>query len=143
MKLLDFIVCDDIRQEMSGKHTLIGVYDDIILYTQKEFKWPFRIKLGFFIRIKINKSDLRPDFFNVEFIHDGKKISSLKGNLKIPNNVNYIALALVHSSFPIPNVGKINFKIILKKDNKVIWKEDLDYSMGVKIEESESIITKS
>ena len=29
MKIVDFIVCDDIRREIGGKNTIIGVYDEL------------------------------------------------------------------------------------------------------------------
>ncbi len=136
MKLLDFIVCDDIRQEISGKHILIGIYYDMILHKQKEeLKWPLKFKLGFFIRIKLEKSDPVPDSFNVEFIHKDNKFKTIKGNLKIIGKTEYIVLSLIHGGFPIPNIGKINFRITLKRDNHVIWKEEPNYSMGVKLEQ--------
>ena len=40
MKLIDFIVCDDIRQELFGKITIVGVYSDLqIALPINNIKW--------------------------------------------------------------------------------------------------------
>lgn len=64
MKLLDLIICDDIRQEVGGKQSLIGVYSDLIInFIPGQVVWPVNFKLGIFIRIKLEENDLRPDAF--------------------------------------------------------------------------------
>jgi hypothetical protein len=37
------VVCDDIRQEISGKEILIGVYNDVMVFTQFPAIWPLLI----------------------------------------------------------------------------------------------------
>jgi len=55
MKLIDFIICDDIRTELGNKFSLMGIYEDAINFNvsaNESGKWPKVIRIGFFIRIK-------------------------------------------------------------------------------------------
>lgn len=132
MQLIDFIVCDDIRNEISGKNTLVGVYSDLIVYLPEKFdKFPVKMKLGFFIRIKRQQNDEVPNSFLVQFFQNGKKFEEMHGELKAPENVKNFVLSLIHGAFPIPNIERVDFKIILKKNDKVIWEHKSIYSLNV------------
>ena len=60
MQLKSFIVCDDIRHEVSNKQTLVGVYLDSILFrngVDKSDSWPKAMKLCFYILFSVEDSD--------------------------------------------------------------------------------------
>ena len=52
MKIIDFIVCDDIRNEVNNKVSLIGIYNDAINFiVPANSSWPKILQLGLFIRL--------------------------------------------------------------------------------------------
>jgi len=136
MKLIDFIVCDDIREEVSGKQTIVGVYSDLILHLSKNKpSWPLKMKLGFFLRFKIEKEDQLPDSFIFDALNGDNVIATSSGNLNpLPNGTEYVVMPLIHGNFPIQMAGKINFKITFKKDNQNTLEVAPEYSLDVKVD---------
>ncbi|MDQ7797673.1 MAG: hypothetical protein RDU76_01845 [Candidatus Edwardsbacteria bacterium] len=135
MKLVDFIICDDIRFEIGEKHTLVGLYGDINFTQRKGQKpvLPAMIKLGIFIRCIVDKKAENPDAFLLELLHDTKgKLAQVEGALVIPEAVKYINLALVNN-YVIPDVGKIIFKLHLFKEKKEVDCIEPVYTFEVKI----------
>ena len=67
MKLIDYLVCDDIRKEANGKHILIGVYNSQIIFqaNSPDVKWPIQKQIYLFIRIMKEESDHTYDGFEV------------------------------------------------------------------------------
>ena len=60
MKLVDFIVCDDIRREEGGKTTLVGMYNDKVRFypnAPERVKWPQTKQIGVYCRLIGGKSD--------------------------------------------------------------------------------------
>ena len=51
MRLLDFVICDDIRNELGNKLSLMGVYTGTYIIPDTIVKWPFPTRFGFFIRL--------------------------------------------------------------------------------------------
>lgn len=137
MKLLDFIVCDDIRQEIGNKPSLMGVYaNNIILPPSPEgdTKWPFALRLGFFVRFLRESSDTQPDVFRVEFIRDGGVFSKVEGLVTAaPESDINLSIALVNSAFQIMGVGPISFRIVFSKEGKGIGQFEPDYSLNVEV----------
>ena len=60
MKMLNFVVCDDVRNEMGGKYSIMGVYGNSIEFSvtpEKKDQWPKTMRTGFFITIQPEDSD--------------------------------------------------------------------------------------
>ena len=60
MKLTDFIICDDIRHEEQNKKTIVGIYNDKIIFSSKSpqgIKWPVQFPLAVFFRILFESKD--------------------------------------------------------------------------------------
>ncbi|MFW5879804.1 MAG: DUF6941 family protein [bacterium] len=132
MKLIDFIVCDDIRQELFGKTTIVGVYSDLqIALPTDNIKWPILLKLGFFIRFKAEDGIDIPDNFEVKFLQEDNIFHSFQGNINIPSKSSYFNLIAVNNAFPIPKLGNISFQIVFKKDNKIINEITPDFTLAV------------
>jgi len=135
VNILDFIVCDDIRYEVSNKITIIGAYaDQLVFYVQDVTvdQWPKQLKLGFFIRIKLHEEDPIPDEFHVEFVQDGKIFTNVRGNFSAPSKITLFTLALVSDHFKIPGKGQINFNIKIFKNKKIIFEGSPDYRIEIK-----------
>jgi hypothetical protein len=132
LQLLDFLVCDDIRHELGNKMTLVGIYGDQMQVMASpnpaEEKWPKRIKLAFFARIKVLKDEPMPDAFNLQFFQNEKEFNSVRQNLAIPTppsnkppkKITLLNLALVFGNFKLLAAGEINFKLTLLREGNVI-----------------------
>ncbi|GJL79511.1 MAG: hypothetical protein NPINA01_25000 [Nitrospinaceae bacterium] len=86
MKLLDFIVCDDIRREEGGKFTLVGVYNDKVEFiplTPEEVKWPQNKQIGVYCRLVGEKSDFNFEKVVIIFSDNNKEVAiRLEGNIE-------------------------------------------------------------
>jgi hypothetical protein len=77
----DFVICESVRQEAHGKHTLVGVYGDDIIFKS----WPAQedkkvgITLSFFIRFE---SDATNKSVSVRFL-DPSKTELLTSGLEL------------------------------------------------------------
>jgi hypothetical protein len=124
MKLLNFIVCDDIRREIGNKHSLVGVYDDLVIHRPSGLdpKNSISLKLGFFIRIALeNEKEAIPDAFNAIFTNNGTTIAKAEGIIQVQAPAAIFQLALVFPLFGIPqNASKIECTITFQKDAKNI-----------------------
>ena len=139
MKLIDFIICDDIRFETNGKHTLVGAFSDINVPYKKGTKKPINVllKLGFFIRCMVDSSETKPENFKLEVLHNTKgQLQPFEGSLSIPEDVKFMNLVLV-TNYVIPDEGRISFTLLLSKDGKVIDTIKPEYTFGINIVEVE------
>lgn len=100
MELTDFIICDDIRMENTGKALLIGVYDDAINILKDPMmneKKCAHLKLSFLARIASSTEDKEtlPTRFEIDFVSrpQGQVLIKIVGpvNLKMP--LSRIAIA--------------------------------------------------
>lgn len=132
MKLLDLIVCDDIRQEVGGKQSLIGVYSDLIInFMPGQMIWPLNFRLGIFIRLKLDENEIKPDAFEIDCFYMGNIIKNFNGNLNFPENTKYFNLIMVDNAFIIHGIGNITFAIKFKKNNEIYNTIIPDYVLEV------------
>ena len=136
MRIVSFIVCDDIRREIGGKNTLVGVYDDLNISVQpgKTLNWPLHIKLGFFARISNEKRSLDADKYEFTILQDGQQIASLSEAVKLQQNaqVDNVNLAIVVNSLGILKPGKLDFVIRFFKQGELLEEMKPD-SLNVKV----------
>lgn len=132
MKLIDFILCDDVRNEVTGKNTIVGVYGDIVIPIKKEdLKGPVNIRLAFYIRLLKTKDEVKPDSFFFEVFFNGKNYKKIEGPLQIPDEVKFINLNFNADPFSIPGEGVFTFKLTFNKDSKIIQVIEPDYNFQV------------
>lgn len=120
MKMVDFIVCDDIRQEVLNKVTLVGIYTDKIILPPNT-KYPAKLRLSFFSKFLHEKSDPRLDSFRVVFYNNDKEIARVDGmvggaiNLESPFVVNFVIL-----EFPVLSPGEIKANFVFLNKGEVV-----------------------
>ncbi len=132
MKLLDLIVCDDIRQEVSGKVSLIGVYSDLVIHFPSDMvQWPISLKIGLFIRFKLDDGEVIPTSFDINCFHNGAKFTNFAGNLTFPTDIKYFNLVLVNNAFPVPSTGEIVFEIVFQRKDGTIISIKPEYALKV------------
>ncbi len=123
MKLIDFIICDDIRQEVGGKVTLVGVYEDRIMINTPSpdaVRWPVPLRLGFFIRLLNDGSAPGIDGFDLQVRCSGKIICRLSGPMHIPPHHGLMNLFFVNSSVRVPGEGALGVELIFKQAGSAV-----------------------
>ena len=136
MKLIDFIVCDDIRQEIGGKVTLVGVYEDRIMINAPSpdaVHWPVKLKLGFFLRLLNDGSAPEMDSFDLQVSSNKKTICRLSGPLKIKKKLGLMNLFFVNSAVKFPSEGVLSVDLLFKKGPDVVYEIKPDLSIKVAV----------
>lgn len=122
MRVLDFIICDDVRVEVNNKHTLVGVFGDSILFPvpkTSEDVWPKRIKLSFFVRLAVDESDTLPDEVSFSYILNEEEKEVARGKMTPPVSIKVILLVFSFDNIVIQNKGNLSFKLTFYKDGKI------------------------
>jgi hypothetical protein len=123
MEILDFIVCDDIRREMGNKHTIVGVYNDRIVFSSRpDFKWGIRKSLGFFLKFQKEAGD--PDYDGFQFtifLNDEKnKLENIRGEINVTDPNRPIVIDIVFPVFKFTGPGSLIIKIVFLKGTEVV-----------------------
>ncbi len=139
MKITDFLVCDDIRHEIGGKMTLVGIYNDFVILKEKQdVKLPMTFRLGIYARIKMeNSEETIPDAFDFEFSQgDNHGVAVSKCKIMIKDNPSSFALTVMFGNFPIKSEEKVKFKIRFYKSDVQLCELEPDYTMNVNIRDN-------
>jgi hypothetical protein len=122
MKILDFVMCDDIRQEVGNKRTLVGVYDAIQINDVAPDKLdkamgPYRI--AFYFRIDPEGESFEVVKYGIEIVSQGQKTREVLIDLadEAYRLVHLIPLALIVFDFMVPPGDKIEFNVIIQDAN--------------------------
>lgn len=117
MRLLDFIVADDVRREVGNKVSVMGVFNESInLSIQEDTSWPVLFRLGLYIRILIDEADEIPDHFLLKIFHNNETIAEFGGTIALTTQGErpmLITLPLVANPLPIPSSGVLTFQLQL------------------------------
>lgn len=113
MKLLNFIICDDIRQELGNKHSLMGLYDDSIDFQvtpDNQNTWPKSLRIGIYAKVKLEDNE-KAFKFKIRMKYN-KKETVLVDNILPQSETNpfhKIVITLVNGNFVFENPGNITF----------------------------------
>jgi hypothetical protein len=122
MKILDYVVCEDIRVEQGGKLSLMGVFPDkMVVRGTKDspLVWPMNIRLACYLKVQIdtNKSISRlvasVTFNNEEFMKNDFSIPEINKKGLIVFNWNF-------NSKEVPAPGRFLLKISAYSQDKLI-----------------------
>jgi hypothetical protein len=123
MKFLDAIFCDDIRQELNNKLSLMGLYNDrMVLNINNENKitWPQPINLSALLRFSLDEKNEKPDSFEFEYILNNKNIVNINGELTLSNH-DKSQFQLILNGVGIPlEPGNLGFSIKLYSQKKLL-----------------------
>jgi len=145
MKLIDFIICDDIRIELGNKHSLMGIYEDAINFnvSAREIgKWPKAMRIAFFIRIKVENDEegTRLNKFKLNANYNEKITTIAEGvidNLE-QKNAQGIVLVIIFNQFTFENSGTMSVSVqLLDNAGQILY----NFGMPDKIKISETIIS--
>lgn len=136
MKVLNFIVCDDIRHEIGNKITLVGIYTDSIkvqLPPEKKKLWPILLpKMGIFAQLQLEQGEVLPASVTLVIRLDGSDIAKFEALLSQEFHGKHkdINLAIIASPFPLPAPGRLSFCLTLKHGEKT-FQDLLPYELVV------------
>ena len=122
MNVVTFLLCEDIRQEVGNKLSLMGVYRDHV--TLQNARWPVAIRLGIFTRINLEANEPTPDGFRVTLDLEGEKVAQLAGTFVVKDREKPIELALVAGVVRLTQFGTLSCIIELLKDDAVSSRAD-------------------
>ena len=151
MQIIDFVVCDDIRFEIDGKRSFIGVVEDTfpILSQNKNSKLPIFITFSIAIRAILSPKEVENDPATLEVVLNinSKKKSLGKGPLPpsplTKNKPRKISAAMVFKNFPIDSVGKLTaILIVMDKEGKIIAEKETDSSVMMEIKGAKEYIER-
>lgn len=114
MKIENVIICDQVRKEESGKHLLIGVYPENILFSS----FPGKIVLTPWVQI----SDEGNRKIAIEFRvtnSEGEILITAGGELDATNHSGLLTLTLPTVMFNISNQTILSFQM---RESKKRWK---------------------
>ncbi|MEQ1557785.1 MAG: hypothetical protein ABL933_02440 [Methyloglobulus sp.] len=124
MKLKDFVIAEDIRFENGNKISIMGVVDDEVTLTlPDDVEWPIPYRFGVFIRLNVEKTDLKPTKFTLTVVHDVNTIAKLDGSFEQKDTLGKIMLPLVINPFPLPGYGTIRFIIDIYNNENLLISE--------------------
>lgn len=132
MKIISFVVCDDIRNEIGNKSSFMGVYDDNIIFKEtpdKKDSWPKSIKLG--IHARILTEEIKPDSFEFKLIYNENETLLGKGQLDFRDNKNKLKIIVI-SNFEFKKAGTMKFKFdFFDKEKNIVDTLNPNYELTI------------
>lgn len=141
MKLIDFIICDDVRTEINNKVSLIGIYNDLLNFIVPEKAantWPKGLRLGIFIRFDFEDADeqnkigklVLESTINGEINFHAEQIADSNGQ----ETLKRMVISAVFNHISIPSAGDMVFSLsVYDKNNELMAK--FNYPGNMKITE--------
>lgn len=141
MKITDFIICDDVRQEIGNKFTLVGVYDtDVRIQTPspESLTWPLPVNLAIYSRLQLEPKDEGLDTFEMVITQDEKELARLQGKINIQHRDRAFPISARMPGFPLPGPGLIKFHLRFTYQGKPIFDGDAPKTVRIMVEKTES-----
>lgn len=126
MKLVDFLLAEDIRSELGNKHSVMGVFgDSITLSIQENARFPLPFRLASFIRLQFDDDDPEEFSFVYDIHWDSDRLAHFEGTGMKDANHSLFALPLVAAVIPLHGAGQFRCHLQLKAGDRVIFNQDL------------------
>ena len=140
MKLLDFIVCDDIRQERGDKLSFMGVFGDTIkLQIPKGASRPVPFRVAAFFRILVEDQDVVPDRFKIVIKMGTEVAASFEGGIGAKGKPRLMGFPLPQLPVPAFDDGILSFQALFFAGDKLLLDATPAYGTSVQLVEVESI----
>jgi hypothetical protein len=140
MKLLDFIVCDDIRQERGDKLSFMGVFADCVkLQVPQGAPRPIAFRMGIFLRMLLEEADPLPDRFKIVLKLSNDEVAAFEGKIAVKGRPRLMGFPLPLSAVPIADNTSLNFHASIFAGERLLLETEAPYDVGIEIVEIETI----
>ena len=140
MKILDWVICDDIRFEDNGKKLLVGVYDQSVnfRYIPEPRPETLGLNLSSFIRILKVSEEEAPDTARVLFSVDEEIAHDIKLGLQ-PSHEGWKKLLtlVIKTDFQFKSSCTLSLKIELIRNDEVIHALEAPLNVSILIHEKD------
>lgn len=110
MKLLDALFCDDVRFEANGKLSLMGLYNDKIVYP-KAVELPV-LPLAILLRFIFDERDGIPHNFEFEYFLNKNVLVNIKGQIQTVSSHRFANLVINATGLKL-EPGELGFAITI------------------------------
>ncbi len=124
MKILDFIIAEDVRKERGNTHSIIGVYNEkVSLGLPSEAPWPRPFKMSMFIRIEKKDATVWPDRLKINVFHNDKLIEPpIEGPVGKKTESRFLTIVVnMFPGLPLPGPGILTVSLDLFSDGTSIF----------------------
>lgn len=120
-RLIDFLVCEDAREEKSGKWTIVGAYPDgIAIGTDLTERPIFIPRLAIFARMMFDADQPMPDNFQVRCLMAGTEAFRIRGAMEVRNPLRPVTMPLVSDAPIALTVGDLEFELTFSRGEEVV-----------------------
>lgn len=134
MKITDFIVCEDIRREINGKHSLMGAFNDVIrliIPPGTEPRWPVNVRFATFTRFALDPGEQLPDQIGIK-VHLGEDLAvDALVNITVSEFWRPLQLIMGPIELQVPGPALMKFEFTLKREGQVLATLEPQTSMRV------------
>ncbi|HSW70052.1 MAG TPA: hypothetical protein VLI69_07895 [Gammaproteobacteria bacterium] len=130
MKFIDVLFCDDIRVEINNKVSLMGLYNDRIVFRthdQTKIEWPAKMDLAILVRLSISEKDMHPISFTFECFSNEKSVVKIEGDADLASSNGSIFALILNTKNISLNSGNLGYSIkIFDKDKNTEYLSKID-----------------
>jgi hypothetical protein len=118
VKVLSFLSCEDTRQEIDGKTTLVGIYDGLnVAPTQP---WPITIRFAAHLRFQLEDGDPIPDRIAMTISVDDETAIAGYATITLRSRDRPASFAIPMVFLPIRKPGPVSLTCEFQRDGKAI-----------------------
>lgn len=127
MKVIDFLVAEDIRTEVGNKHSVMGLFtDSITIGVPAAVKWPMAFRLASLIRLEFGPADPTEFGFCFRILWGAEELARFEGGgSKGGAETSIVTLPLVANAVALKGAGAFSFEIEIKDGARVAFVEQL------------------
>ncbi|MDA3779918.1 MAG: hypothetical protein PF487_06825 [Bacteroidales bacterium] len=134
IKLYDILVCEDIRREVGGQHTIVGLVSELNVNVIKGHKGEVKIPLSFMIRLSNFKNGIELKEIIVN-LTDGKKNNISRKVIMGKKQViqKHFNIAIIKEPIQFVNSTELSFeiKVIDMKGKSHILSNDFTFKINL------------
>ncbi|MFK5926427.1 MAG: hypothetical protein QM483_07350 [Desulfuromusa sp.] len=117
MEVLAFLICEDIRPEMGGKFSLMGILsENLNIFRSGDNPWPISINLAAYVKVKLN--DKRPDKFTFRISMGDEIIIDIADNLVAPEGTKTLNIPMSFQAVSISKPGSLTFSFAIEANGE-------------------------
>lgn len=132
MRILSFLFCEDVRKEVDGKSTIVGVFDGLLIDARSVAEWPAAIRIAAHMRLQLVEGEPVPDENILAIKFNEAEIARGVNRMKVTRLDLPVTLVAPMIFIPIAESGKVVFEYTFKANGEQLG-ERQTFSLSVDI----------